>query len=106
MDLDDLGLSDFDESEEESPGSEEDDSGSGSMDDSSGMEGEDREYTGDMFADKANPVKFVASQFNALGEDNDELGTNDSCCISIWSSTGPTMRFVRLKDTTLRVPPL
>lgn len=113
IDLDDLDLdlgSEFDEDEESGEGSgygseegsgSDDSSGSGSGSDN----GEDREYTGDMF-DKVQPVKFLGGKFESLGQHNHKLETNDYCCISIWSTGGKLMRYTRLKDTTLRVPPL
>lgn len=58
-----------------------------------------------MFVD-TKPVKFEAGKFDVLGQHNTELETNDYCCITLWSSCNRLMRYTRLKDVTLRVPPL
>ena len=85
-------------------------SGSGSEENSdesgSGEEGDDqdREYTGDMF--EGPPVKFLAGPMESTGMFNPKTNTNDFCCVAIWSTGGKRMRYTRLKDTTLRMPPL
>ena len=98
--MSDLDLGDDYGSEEESP--QDSEYGSEEVTDDAG---EDREYTGNMFG-KNPPVKFAAGPFEVLGQHNHKLETNDYCCISIWSTGGPQMRYTRLKDTTLRVPPI
>ena len=94
-----------DDSEYGSEEPSEPESGYGDESDPSSSGGEDREYTGNMF-DKNPPVKFAAGPFEVLGQHNHHLETNDYCCISIWSTGGSLCRYNRLKDTTLRVPPL
>ena len=93
-----------DESEEDYDEEDDDDEDDSDDDyDSEGDDEEDRLYAGDMF--KGNSIKFTASPFDKLGQHNEKLGTNDYCCISLWSSGGKQQRYTRLKDTTLRVPP-
>lgn len=55
---------------------------------------------------KGKRVKFEAARFEKQGMYNSRLHTNDYCCIAIWSAGGSHQRYIRLKDTTLRVPPL
>ena len=86
-------------SEEETP-----DSAYGSEEDTVTDDGEDREYTGNMFGNP--PRKFAAGPFEQIGQHNSDLGTNDYCCISIWSTGGAMMRYTRLKDTIMRIPPV
>lgn len=96
-----------DESEEdydvEDDDDEEDDDDDDYDNESGNDDEEDRLYAGDMF--KGKSIKFTASPFDKLGQHNEKLGTNDYCCISLWSSGGKQQRYTRLKDTTLRVPP-
>ena len=54
----------------------------------------------------APPVKFLAGNMESTGMYNPKTETNDFCCVAIWSSGGKRMRYTRLKDTTLRMPPL
>ena len=115
IDLDDIELDGIDfedyglELSEPDYGSEEDSGTPTESEDkeSSGSLGsdEDREYTGDMFGDK-KPIKYGAAKFEVQGQHNKELETNDYCCIALWSAGGKYMRYTRLKDTTMRVPPL
>ena len=108
--LRELGLADLIEVEK-SGDDDDENSGSGSAENSgsdngmdSGVEGDDREYTGDMFRDK--PIHFMAGNLEMEAHQNAELDTKEYCCISIWSSGGRLMRFIRLKDTTIPAPPL
>ena len=110
IDLEDIDLSEYGvEMSDLDYGSEEASATSTDSDpvssDDYGAEAEDREYTGDMFGEK-KPIRFAAAKFEMQGQENHELETNDYCCIAIWHTGGKHMRYTRLKDTTLRVPPL
>ena len=114
VDDEDIDVSeDEDEEEESGYGSEErseEESGERDSDESSGLEsGEgtdaDREYNEDMFKDVQKQC-FAAAKFDVQGMSNTKLGTEDYCCVSLWSTGGKLQRYVRLKDTTLRIPPL
>ena len=96
-----LDMEGSDEDETDEAESEESPSDYGSED----FDGEDREYTGDMFK-KNKSIKFSASPFEHMGQHNAALETNDYCCISLWSTGGKLQRYTRLKSTTLRVPPI
>ena len=101
-DLSDLDLGSYGSEEED----EEDSGSGGDSDESSERDSdEDREYTGDMFGEK-KPIKFAAGKFEVQGQHNPKLGTNDYCCISLWSAGGSLMRYTRLKNSIIRVPPI
>lgn len=91
-------IEDVQEEEDEEESEEYDVSGSDGA-----LEGEDRQYTGDMFKD-TKPVHLMADPIEIPGVYNVETDTIDSCCISIWSTE--LMRFTRLKTVSMRVPPL
>jgi len=55
---------------------------------------------------ETKPIKFSAGRFPVQGQTNKKLGTNDYCCISIWSAGGHNMRYSRLKNTIVRIPPI
>lgn len=66
---------------------------------------EDRTYKGDMFADK-KPIRLEGKLLKPAGEPNPALGTRDYALVTIWSTSGTSMRFVRLKEAVVRIPPL
>ena len=94
--------------EEDDSDSEEDtygEEGSGSDSDYSGSEGEDREYTGDMFA-KTKPIKFASGTAEAIGNVNKSLNVYEYVGFSIWRNGGADLRYSRLKDTVIPIPPI
>ena len=73
--------------------------------DSYGGDDDDREYTGDMFPG-VKPVKYAPGRFELQGEHNPTLNTNDYVCISLWEIQPKTMRFSRVRDVIIQVPPI
>ena len=71
------------------------------MDDSE----EDREYTGDMFL-RCNPIKFNTEDDKPIGNLNSNLNVHEYVCFSIWRNGGNDIRYCRLKDTVIPIPPL
>lgn len=68
-------------------------------------DGEDREYTGDMF-NKCKPIKFAAGEDSVLGVHNKKYNVNEYVCFSIWRNGGADLRYSRMKDTVIPIPPL
>lgn len=66
---------------------------------------EDREYTGDMFI-KRHPIKFIPGSEKPIGNINKDLNVHEYVCFSIWRNGGNDIRYCRLKDTVIPIPPL
>lgn len=93
-------------------GTEEDydsEDGSGSSYGSEGMSSDsdasDREYTGDMFV-KRQPVKFASGSAEAIGNLNKTLNVYEYVCFSIWRNGGNDIRYCRLRDAVIPIPPV
>ena len=93
------------ETESDEDYDDEDDSDTGSSGTGSSNDGEDREYTGDMFG-KNKPVKFSAGTSKAIGNLNKDLNVFEYVCFSIWRNGREDLRYSRLKDTVIPIAPV
>jgi hypothetical protein len=66
---------------------------------------EDREYIDDMFKD-VEPVHFASSEKKAIGVLNEDLNVKEYICLSIWRNGGANLRYSRLKNSIIPIPPV
>ena len=53
-----------------------------------------------------NPTKFNTEEDKPIGNLNSNLNVHEYVCFSIWRNGGNDIRYCRLKDTVIPIPPL
>ena len=64
-----------------------------------------REYAGDMFI-KRHPIRFTSEEEQPTGCSNTSLNVHEYVCFSLWRNGGNDVRYCRLKDTIIPIPPV
>ena len=55
---------------------------------------------------KRHPIKFIPVGEKPIGNINKNLNVHEYVCFSIWRNGGNDIRYCRLKDTVIPIPPL
>ena len=64
-----------------------------------------REYAGDMFT-KRHPIRFTSEEEQPTGSANTSLNVHEYVCFSLWRNGGNDVRYCRLKDAIIPIPPV
>ena len=55
---------------------------------------------------RRHPIKFTPRPEEPIGSINHALGVHEYVCFSIWRNGGKDIRYCRLKDTVIPIPPV
>ena len=55
---------------------------------------------------KTKPIKFAAGDAEAIGNLNKKMNVNEYICFSLWRNGGSDLRYSRLRDTIIDIPPV